>query len=93
MTTEVAFIPRCVRCAGTEDLIEGDSAIVCKDCVRVLGGIANDPSDSDQRILTELLRRHGDVVALRRSQDVRGKAAVPLRWEWTASWPGVEPRA
>jgi hypothetical protein len=81
---------RCIRCAGTEHLIRGDGPIACRPCIDLLGGIAGDPERADNRILTALLRRHGDAIRLNRTPEVRGKASAPLRWEWIAPWPEAE---
>lgn len=88
--TVAPFVPHCVRCDGTTDLIEGDSAIVCRECVSMLGEIAGNPGIADNRILTALKEKHGDVVTLRRSPDSRGQPTGPHQWVWTPTWPGVD---
>ena len=93
MTTDIRpFTPRCIRCSGTADLIEGDSAVVCRECVSSLGELAGNPSIADNRILNALKERHGDVVTLRRAPDERAQPTGPLRWDWTPTWPGVDGR-
>jgi uncharacterized Zn ribbon protein len=93
MTTATAFVPRCIRCQTTEHLIEGDSAIVCRDCVAMLGSIVAEPASAPRRILNALIERHGDVVSLVRDKPVRGREDGELRWEWTDKWPKTEPRS
>ena len=85
-------IDRCVRCSGVEHLIRDDGPVICRPCIDLLGGIAGEPERADNRILTALIRRHGDVVKLSRAPAVRGLPAAPLKWEWIAPWPDVEPR-
>jgi len=78
---------RCHRCRGTRHLIEGDGPTVCLPCVDLLAGIANDPHRADDRILTALLERHGDVVRLERIQDEAG--ATEIHWAWADRWPAA----
>lgn len=71
----------CCRCNGTDDLILGDSPLpVCRGCVELLGGIADDPAQGSERLLATLMELHADVVRLART------ASEPheLVWEWVA---------
>lgn len=75
---------RCARCNGTEHLVAGDGAIVCRPCIDLLGGIARDPLTAAPRLLEVLQELHSEVVSLVRVADRDGALLV---WEWIAGWP------
>lgn len=79
--------PRCHRCRATDHLVKADGEpLVCRPCVDLLGGIAAQPLRSDDRILSALLERHGDVVDLQTVPADR-HAGARLAWVWTEAWP------
>jgi len=75
---------RCVRCNGTDHLVAGDGAIVCRPCIDRLGGIARDPLTAAPRLLEVLQELHSEVASLVRVGDRDGTMLV---WEWIADWP------
>lgn len=80
-------LAKCRLCKmTTAALIEGDDALVCRDCIKTFVGIVVRPDTVPEAVLTKLSAQHSAVMQLVRL------ATGERMWHWIAGWPGVEPR-